>query len=128
MDTATLQVVLPVGISFYTFQTMSYSIDVYRRKLPATEHLLEYLAYVSFFPQLVAGPIERATHMLPQFFKARVFEYDAAVDGCRQMLWGFFKKMVVADNLAPVVDAVFAAPGSQTGGELAVATVCFALA
>ena len=127
MDMPTLKVVLPVGISFYTFQTMSYSIDIYRRQLRATPHLVEYLAYVSFFPQLVAGPIERATHLLPQFFRARVFNHDQAVDGCRQMLWGFFKKMVVADNLAPVVDAVFLKPADCTGGELAVATFLFAV-
>ena len=127
MDLPTLKVVLPVGISFYTFQTMSYSIDIYRRQLRATPHLVEYLAYVSFFPQLVAGPIERATHLLPQFFRARVFNPAQAVDGCRQMLWGFFKKMVVADNLAPVVDAVFLKPADCTGGELAVATVLFAV-
>ncbi len=123
---ATLRIVLPVGISFYTFQTMSYSIDVYRRKLRATTQVVEYFAYVSFFPQLVAGPIERATHLLPQFFKERVFNHDQAVDGCRQMLWGFFKKMVIADNLAPVVDQMFSSPASFSGGELAVATVCFA--
>ena len=127
MDMPTLKVVLPVGISFYTFQTMSYSIDIYRRQLRATPHLVEYLAYVSFFPQLVAGPIERATHLLPQFFRERVFNHAQAVDGCRQMLWGFFKKMVVADNLAPVVDAVFLKPADMTGGELAVATVLFAV-
>jgi alginate O-acetyltransferase complex protein AlgI len=127
MDLPTLQVVLPVGISFYTFQTMSYSIDIYRRQLRATPHLIEYLAYVSFFPQLVAGPIERATHLLPQFFRERVFDPARAVDGCRQMLWGFFKKMVIADNLAPVVDAVFLKPADCTGGELAVATFLFAV-
>ena len=127
VDALTLQVVLPVGISFYTFQTMSYSIDIYRGKLRGTTHLIEYLAYVSFFPQLVAGPIERATHLLPQFFKARVFNHDRAVDGCRQMLWGFFKKMVIADNLGPVVDAVFNRPADFGGGELAVATVFFAV-
>ena len=127
LDHATLHVVLPVGISFYTFQTMSYTIDVYRRKLQATPHIIEYLAYVSFFPQLVAGPIERATHLLPQFFKDRVFDHDKAVDGCRQMLWGFFKKMVIADNLGPIADAAFENPAGQTGGELAVATIAFAL-
>ena len=121
-----LRVLLPVGISFYTFQTMSYSIDIYRRKMPATKQIVEYLAYVSFFPQLVAGPIERATNLLPQFFKSRVFDYDRAVDGCRQALWGFFKKMLIADNLAPVSDKIFSAPASYTGGELCLATVFFA--
>jgi D-alanyl-lipoteichoic acid acyltransferase DltB (MBOAT superfamily) len=123
---ATLQVVLPVGISFYTFQTMSYSIDVYRGRLRATTRIIEYLAYVSFFPQLVAGPIERATNLLPQFFQERVFNHDQTVAGCRQMLWGFFKKMVIADNLAPVADQMFDNPAGFTGGELVVATVCFA--
>ncbi len=122
----TLQVVLPVGISFYTFQTMSYSIDIYRGRMRATTRLVDYLAYVSFFPQLVAGPIERATHLLPQFFKPRVFSHDQTVDGCRQMLWGFLKKMVIADNLAPIVDRVYANPDFWTGFELAVATVFFA--
>ena len=127
LDLPVLQIVLPVGISFYTFQTMSYTIDVYRGKLRATGRIIEYLAYVSFFPQLVAGPIERATHLLPQFFQARVFRYDLAVDGCRQMLWGFFKKMVIADNLAPLVEAAFSDPAGHRGIELAAGTVCFAL-
>jgi len=122
----TLSVILPVGISFYTFQTMSYSIDIYRRQLKATTHIVEYLAYVSFFPQLVAGPIERATHLLPQFLKPREFSHARAIEGCRQALWGFFKKMVVADNLAPIVDAAFANPSAYNGAELALATVCFA--
>lgn len=121
-----VRVLLPVGISFYTFQTMSYSIDIYRRKMPATKQIVEYLAYVSFFPQLVAGPIERATNLLPQFFRLRTFDHDRAVDGCRQALWGFFKKMLIADNLAPVVDKIFSQPSAYTGGELCVATVFFA--
>jgi len=127
LDLPVLHVVLPVGISFYTFQTMSYTIDVYRGKLRATGRIVEYLAYVSFFPQLVAGPIERATHLLPQFFQARVFRYDLAVDGCRQMLWGFFKKLVIADNLAPLVEMAFSDPAGHRGIELAAGTVCFAL-
>jgi alginate O-acetyltransferase complex protein AlgI len=126
VDPITLKIVLPVGISFYTFQTMSYSIDVYRRKMRGTTHLLEYLSYVSFFPQLVAGPIERATHLLPQFFKARVFSIAQAQDGCKQVLWGLFKKMVIADNLAPIVDAAYANPSAYNGLELALATLCFA--
>ena len=127
VDAITLKVVLPVGISFYTFQTMSYSIDIYRRKMRATTHLLEYLSFVSFFPQLVAGPIERATHLLPQFFKERVFSFEQATDGCRQVLWGLFKKMVIADNLAPVVDAAFSNPSSFNGAELVLGTFCFAI-
>jgi alginate O-acetyltransferase complex protein AlgI len=126
LDPITVNVVLPVGISFYTFQTMCYSIDIYRRQLKATTHIVEYLAYVSFFPQLVAGPIERATHLLPQFLRPRTFSHAQAIEGCRQALWGFFKKMVVADNLAPIVDAAFANPSAYNGAELALATVCFA--
>jgi alginate O-acetyltransferase complex protein AlgI len=125
-DPVTVNVILPVGISFYTFQTMSYSIDIYRRQLRATTHLVEYLAFVSFFPQLVAGPIERATHLLPQFLRPRTFSHAKAIDGCRQALWGFFKKMVIADNLAPIVDAAFSNPSAWHGAELAIATVCFA--
>ena len=127
VDPITLNVVLPVGISFYTFQTMSYSIDIYRRKLRGTTHLLEYLSFVSFFPQLVAGPIERATHLLPQFFKERVFSEAQASDGVRQVLWGLFKKMVIADNLAPLVDAAFSNPSGYNGAELALATFFFAV-
>ena len=105
LDWVTIEVILPVGISFYTFQALSYTIDVYQKKLPATHDPIEFFAYISFFPQLVAGPIERATNLLPQFQKNRYFDYAKAVDGCRQMLWGFFKKIVVADNCANVVDA-----------------------
>ena len=104
---STLNVVLPVGISFYTFQALSYTIDVYRGQVRASRDVVEFLAYISFFPQLVAGPIERASHLLPQFRQERRFCYADAVDGCRQMLWGFFKKMVVADNCATVVNAVW---------------------
>lgn len=94
-----LAIVLPVGISFYTFQTLSYTFDVYRRKLLPTKQVIDFLAYVSFFPQLVAGPIERGQRFLPQFLKPRVFDPVLATDGCRQILWGFFKKMVLADNI-----------------------------
>ncbi len=103
-DFVTLNVILPVGISFYTFQALSYSIDVYKGKIKATDDIVEFFAYISFFPQLVAGPIERATNLLPQFQKDRSFDYAKAVDGMRQMLWGFFKKMVVADNCATFVN------------------------
>ena len=88
----TLKIILPVGISFYTFQTLSYSIDVYKGKIYPTKDLLSFAAFVSFFPQLVAGPIERATNLLPQFWQKHEFNYREAVDGCRQMLWGFVKK------------------------------------
>lgn len=100
----TLRIVLPVGISFYTFQALSYTIDVYRRNIRPTRDPFAFFAFISFFPQLVAGPIERATNLLPQFLRPKSFDYSAAVDGCRQMLWGFFKKMVVADNCAVVVN------------------------
>ena len=122
----TVKILLPAGISFYTFQAMSYTIDIYRRKLAPTSHLVEYLAFISFFPHLVAGPIMRAVHLLPQFLVPRYFCYPDAVDGCRQILWGFFKKMVLADNLAPYVDRAYANPGAMAGPELALATVCFA--
>ena len=96
----TLNVVLPVGISFYTFQALSYTIDVYRKDVAVTRNVVEFFAFISFFPQLVAGPIERAKNLLPQFQKDRHFDYAQAVDGCRQMLWGFFKKVVIADSCA----------------------------
>ena len=104
LDWMTMKVILPVGISFYTFQALSYSIDVYQKKLPATRDVIEFFAYISFFPQLVAGPIERATNLLPQFQRERRFDYAKAVDGMTQMLWGFFKKLVVADNCAIIVN------------------------
>ena len=98
---------LPVGISFYTFQTLSYVVDVYRDKIPAEKNLLRYALFVSFFPQLVAGPIERATNLLPQFQRPRTFRYEQATDDMRQMLWGFFKKLIIADNCAGFVNYVF---------------------
>ncbi len=104
----TLNLVLPVGVSFYTFQALSYSIDVYNEKIKPTHDAVAFFAYVSFFPQLVAGPIERATNLLPQFEKPRTFDYSKAVDGCRQMLWGFFKKIVIADNCATLANNAFA--------------------
>ena len=102
-----LNIVLPVGISFYTFQTLSYTIDVYRGKLEPTRDFIAFSAYVSFFPQLVAGPIERATHLLPQFYRPRTFSYPLAVDGMRQILWGLFKKIVIADNCAEFANLIF---------------------
>ncbi len=122
----TLQIVLPVGISFYTFQTMSYTIDVYRRKMLPTKDFVAFAAFVSFFPQLVAGPIERATHLLPQFFKPKKFEYHYAVDGMRQIIWGLFKKVVIADTCAKYVDVIFAHYTSLHGGVLILGAVLFA--
>ena len=120
-----LKVILPVGISFYTFQALSYSIDVYRGKIEPTKDIVAFFAFISFFPQLVAGPIERATNLLPQFLKKREFIYDTAVDGMRQILWGLFKKIVVADNCAVYVDQVFADYTNQTGSTLLLAAVFF---
>lgn len=121
-----LHVILPVGISFYTFQALSYSIDVYRGKIGPTKDVIQFFAYVSFFPQLVAGPIERATNLLPQFAKPRTFEYETGVDGMRQILWGLFKKMVIADNCAVYVDQVFSTYQSQAGSTLFLAAILFA--
>lgn len=106
-DSILLNVVLPVGISFYTFQALSYSIDVYRGAIKPTRDIVQLFAYISFFPQLVAGPIERATNLLPQFATVRKFEYKEAVDGCRQILWGFFKKILIADICALGVNNIF---------------------
>ena len=121
-----LQVILPVGISFYTFQALSYSIDVYRGKIEPTKDIVAFFAFISFFPQLVAGPIERATNLLPQFLKKREFDYDTAVVGMRQILWGLFKKIVIADNCAVYVDQVFSNYAEQTGSTLLLATFFFA--
>ena len=126
LDDVTVSLILPVGISFYTFQALSYSIDVYRGRIKATRDAPAFFAFISFFPQLVAGPIERATNLLPQFMKPRKFDYPVAVDGCRQILWGLFKKMVVADNCAVVVNQVFADYESFGGLNLWLAAVLFA--
>jgi len=125
-DLSTLGLILPVGISFYTFQTLSYSIDVYRRRLEPTDDALAFFAYVSFFPQLVAGPIERAKNLLPQFLADRKLDEGAARDGLRQMLWGLFKKVVVADSCAPLVDEAFSHPEGSPSIFLAAAVVLFA--
>ena len=121
-----LKVILPVGISFYTFKALSYSIDVYRGKLEPTRDIIQYLAYVGFFPQLLAGPIERATNLLPQLAKPRTFEYEMGVDGMRQILWGLFKKMVIADNCAVYVDRIFSSYQTQNGSTLLLAAIFFA--
>ena len=121
-----LDIVLPVGISFYTFQTLSYSIDVYRKKLEPTKDFVSFAAFVSFFPQLVAGPIERATHLLPQFYKKREFSYPLAVDGMRQILWGLFKKMVIADNCAKYANEIFNNYSDYNGSTLFLGALFFA--
>ena len=124
-DFLLLHLILPVGISFYTFQALSYSIDVYRKQIQPTHDIVAFTAFLSFFPQLVAGPIERATNLLPQFQKKRTFDYATAVDGMRQILWGLFKKIVVADNCATYVDTVFADISNQSGSTLLLAAILF---
>lgn len=122
----TFDVLLPVGISFYTFQTLSYTIDVYRGRQKPERHLGILALYVSFFPQLVAGPIERSTRLLPQFFREHGFDLERARSGARLMLWGFFKKVVIADRLAEYVNPVYADPGAHSSATLLVATYFFA--
>ncbi len=121
-----LNIILPVGISFYTFQTLSYTIDVYRNKLEPTKDIISFFAFVSFFPQLVAGPIERASNLLPQFSIKRVFNYEKASDGMRQILWGFFKKIVIADNCAVYVNDIFDNYHDFNGSTLLLGGILFA--
>lgn len=124
-DILTLNIVLPVGISFYTFQALSYSIDVYRHKLPASHSLIDVMAFISFFPQLVAGPIERATSLLPQIQRSRTFSAGIATTGMRQMLWGLFKKMIVADSCGLIVDKMWIDIPEHSGFALFLAAVLF---
>ena len=125
IDPWTLKVILPVGISFYTFHGLSYIIDVYKKRIVAEKHFVDYAVFVSYFPLLVAGPIERATHLLPQFKKARVFNYQAAADGMRQILWGLFKKVVIADNCATYANAIFNSSGEHNGSSLFIGALFF---
>ncbi|MFN0276270.1 MAG: MBOAT family O-acyltransferase [Chitinophagales bacterium] len=127
LHTETLHIILPVGISFYTFQSLGYSIDVYRKNLKASNDIIAFLAFVSFFPQLVAGPIERAKQLLPQFIEKKTFDYAYAVSGLRLMLWGFFKKIVIADNAAIFVDKVYSSPEAFAGHNILIATFLFAI-
>ena len=120
-----LNIILPVGISFYTFQTLSYTIDVYNKKLEPTQEFIAFSAFVCFFPQLVAGPIERATNLLPQFYKKRTFEYHKAVDGMRQILWGLFKKVVIADNCAEFANQIFNNSADMNGSTLVLGAIFF---
>ena len=122
----TLNIILPVGISFYTFQTLSYTIDVYNKKLKPTKNFIGFMAFVSFFPQLVAGPIERATNLLPQFSVERSFKYQNAIDGLRQMLWGLFKKVVIADNCAKYANMIFNNHTEYNGSTLLLGAFFFA--
>lgn len=120
-----LNIILPVGISFYTFQTLSYTIDVYRKRLEPTNDFIAFSAFVSFFPQLVAGPIERATNLLPQFYRKRTFDYAIAVDGMRQILWGLFKKIVIADNCAEFANQIFNNSADMNGSTLVLGAFFF---
>ncbi|MBX9449930.1 MAG: MBOAT family protein [Taibaiella sp.] len=121
-----LNIILPVGISFYTFHGLSYIIDLYRKKIPVERNFVNYALFVSFFPLLVAGPIERGAHLLPQIKVARRFDFENAMDGLRQILWGLFKKMVIADNCAAYADILFSQPGSYEGAALFFGAIMFA--
>lgn len=120
-----LNIILPVGISFYTFQTLSYTFDVYKKKLDPTNNFIAFAAFVSFFPQLVAGPIERATNLLPQFYSRRIFNYSKAIDGMRQILWGLFKKVVIADNCAEFANQIFNNSEDMNGSSLVLGAIFF---
>jgi len=122
----TLNIILPVGISFYTFQTMSYTIDIFKKKLQPTKDFISFASFVSFFPQLVAGPIERASNLLPQILKKREFQYEQGVQGLRLILWGMFKKVVIADSLSPLVNEIFRDYELLNGGILWLGAVYFA--
>ncbi len=118
LNMTTLNIGLPIGISFYSFQTLSYTFDIYKRKIEPTRDFIAFAAFVSFFPQLVAGPIERASSLLPQFYQKKVFDLKKAVDGLRQILWGLFKKMVIADNCAEYVNLIFDSSNDFSGSTL----------
>jgi D-alanyl-lipoteichoic acid acyltransferase DltB (MBOAT superfamily) len=122
-----LKIILPVGISFYTFQSLSYTTDIYRRKIQPTRDLISFAAFISFFPQLVAGPIERAAHLLPQFSQPRKFNSDFAIVGMRQILWGLFKKIVIADTMAVYVDQIFGAYDALPASTLLLGAIYFAI-
>ncbi|WP_345140549.1 MBOAT family O-acyltransferase [Flavobacterium ginsengiterrae] len=122
----TLDVLLPVGISFYTFHGLSYVIDIYKERISAEKNIVDYSVFVSFFPLLVAGPIERATHLLPQIQRKRVFDYTKAVDGLRQILWGLFKKVVIADQCAQYANDIFNNSAEYSGSTLVLGAVFFA--
>ncbi|GHT57263.1 O-acyltransferase [Bacteroidia bacterium] len=126
MNIRLLHLVLPVGISFYTFHTLSYTIDVYRRKFEPTKDITSFFLFVSIFPLAMAGPIERATNLLPQIYKRRTFDYAQATDGMRQILWGLFKKVVIADNCATYVNQVFDTYQDQSGSTLLLGAIFFA--
>jgi len=126
LELSTLEIILPVGISFYTFQTLSYTIDIYKKKLEPTKNALAFFAFVSFFPQLVAGPIERASHLLPQFYVRHKFNYAQVKSGCLLILLGLFKKMVIADRAAIYVNSIFNSTETQDGVTYFLASILFA--
>ncbi len=125
VNPSTIMVILPVGISFYTFHGLSYVIDIYKDRIKAERNFVDYSVFVSFFPLLVAGPIERATHLLPQIQKTRVFDYTKAVDGLRQILWGLFKKVIIADQCAIVANQIFNNSSDYSGSTLLLGAVFF---
>ncbi|MCD0466203.1 MBOAT family protein [Flavobacterium sp. ENC] len=125
INTWTLQIILPVGISFYTFHGLSYVIDIYKEKIKPVNSIIDYALFVSFFPLLVAGPIERAQHLLPQIQKKRSFDYNNAVCGLRQILWGLVKKVVIADNCAEYVNLIFDNPSDYSGSTLVIGAILF---
>ena len=125
LSTTSLNIILPVGISFYTFQTLSYTIDIYKKRLNPTKNFVAFATYVAFFPQLVAGPIERAFNLLPQFHKNRNFSYGECVNGCKQILWGLVKKVIIADNFAPYVNLIFDNPTQYNGSTLFLGALLF---
>ena len=122
-----LNIILPVGISFYTFQTLSYTVDIYKKKLTPTRDFIAFAGFVSFFPQLVAGPIERASDLLPQFYHKRTLEYNKAIDGLKQVLWGLFKKVVIADNAAYFSNLIFNSSDEISGSTLVIGALFFTI-
>lgn len=125
LDWVTLDILLPIGISFYTFQAVGYAVDVYKQKTKPEKDVISFFAYISFFPKLTAGPIEKSTHLLPQFSKPRHFEYNDMVSGTRQLLWGLFKKLVVADNCGLIVNSIFDNSSDATGATLILGAIMF---
>ena len=126
LDSSTLKIILPIGISFYTFQTLSYTIDIYKKKIEPTRDIYSFFAFVSFFPQLVSGPIERASHLLQQFHEKKAFNHKLCVAGLRLMLWGFFKKIVIADNFGILADSIFNPDLSASGLTIIIGAIFFA--
>ncbi|MBR5102729.1 MAG: MBOAT family protein, partial [Muribaculaceae bacterium] len=127
VNVSSLNIILPIGISFYTLQAVGYTLDVLKGAVRATHNAPAFFAYITFFPQLVAGPIERAERLVPQFAAQRKFDYNLAVDGLRQMLWGFAKKMVVADTCAKAVDTIWTNPTQHGGATLVIGAILFTI-